>query len=82
MHAVKLTAMEADKGILCESMALAAMERSVKLPWGAAGRKNTEVGIFPCGSGNDYIKILLYCSCGREPMTWQPFVKKLLNPDF
>ncbi len=28
---------------------------------GAAGRENVEVGIFPCGSGNDYIKMF-----GRE----------------
>lgn len=55
--AVKLAAMEAEKGDPVRIYAFGGDGTLGEVAQGAAGKRNAEIGIFPCGSGNDYIKV-------------------------
>lgn len=56
MHAAELAAAEAGRGDPVRIFGLGGDGTLSEIAAGAAGKKNAEVGIFPCGSGNDYIK--------------------------
>lgn len=56
-EAVRLTAREAEKGDAVRIFAFGGDGTLGEVAQGAAGKKNVEIGVFPCGSGNDYIKI-------------------------
>lgn len=56
-EAVRLTEREADKEGPVRIFALGGDGTLGEVAQGAAGKKNVEIGIFPCGSGNDFIKI-------------------------
>ena len=55
-HATKIAAAEAKKGDPVRIYGLGGDGTLNEIAAGIMGRKNAEVGIFPCGSGNDYIK--------------------------
>ncbi|QAT49987.1 hypothetical protein EQM14_09500 [Caproiciproducens sp. NJN-50] len=56
-EAIRLTEREAEKGDPVRIYAFGGDGTLGEIAQGAAGKKNVEIGIFPCGSGNDYIKI-------------------------
>lgn len=56
-EAVRLTEREAEKGDPVRIFAFGGDGTLGEVAQGAAGKNNVEIGIFPCGSGNDYIKI-------------------------
>ena len=55
-HAAELTAQEAEKGGEVRIFGFGGDGTLGEIAAGAMERKNAEIGIFPCGSGNDYIK--------------------------
>lgn len=55
-HATELAETESGKGDAVRIYAVGGDGTLSETAAGAIGRKNAEVGIFPCGSGNDYIK--------------------------
>lgn len=55
-QAAELTAREAEKGGAVRIYGFGGDGTLREIASGAAGRKNAEIGIFPCGSGNDFIK--------------------------
>ncbi|MFU0833680.1 MAG: DAGKc domain-containing protein [Oscillospiraceae bacterium] len=56
-EAVKLAAMEAEKGDSVRIYAFGGDGTLGEIAQGVVGKYNAEIGIFPCGSGNDYIKL-------------------------
>lgn len=55
-HAAELTAREAGKGGEVRIFGFGGDGTLGEIAAGAMGLENAEIGIFPCGSGNDYIK--------------------------
>lgn len=55
-HATELTAQEAGKGGEVRILGFGGDGTLGEIAAGAVGQENAEIGIFPCGSGNDYIK--------------------------
>lgn len=55
-HATELTAQEAGKGGEVRILGFGGDGTLGEIAAGAVGLENAEIGIFPCGSGNDYIK--------------------------
>lgn len=55
-HATELAAAEAGKGDDVRIFGLGGDGTLNEIAAGIFGKKNVEIGIFPCGSGNDYIK--------------------------
>nr|WP_319488181.1 YegS/Rv2252/BmrU family lipid kinase [uncultured Caproiciproducens sp.] len=62
-HATQLVKIESLKGDPVRIYALGGDGTLSETAAGAIGRKNVEIGIFPCGSGNDYIKTFGESSC-------------------
>lgn len=56
-EAIRLTEREAEKGDPVRIFAFGGDGTLGEVAQGAAGKDHVEIGIFPCGSGNDYIKI-------------------------
>ncbi|MVB10335.1 putative lipid kinase YtlR [Caprobacter fermentans] len=56
-EAAELAAREAEKGGPVRIFAFGGDGTLGEVAEGAAGKNNAEIGIFPCGSGNDYIKL-------------------------
>lgn len=55
-HATEIAKMEAEKGGPIRLWAMGGDGTLNEVAAGVFGKENAEVGIFPCGSGNDYIK--------------------------
>jgi YegS/Rv2252/BmrU family lipid kinase len=55
-EAARLTRREAENGDAVRIYAFGGDGTLGEVAQGAAGKNNVEIGIFPCGSGNDYIK--------------------------
>lgn len=55
-HAAQLARMEGGKGDRVRIYGLGGDGTLSEIASGAAGMENVEIGIFPCGSGNDFIK--------------------------
>lgn len=55
-HATQIAAAEAGKGDAVRIYGFGGDGTLSEIAAGLIGRENTELGIFPCGSGNDYIK--------------------------
>lgn len=60
-HATQIAAAEAEKGDAIRIFGFGGDGTLSEIASGIIGKKNVELGIFPCGSGNDYIKTF-----GRE----------------